>query len=506
MLNWLTSWWRKPIRVRIAPSPTGYLHIGTARTALFNWLFAKKHGGKFVLRIEDTDLERSEKRFEDDILAGLAWLGITWDEGPKPAKSEEIENPKPQGQNYIGNYGPYRQTERLDIYEKYLKKLLEMGLAYYCDCTKESLETERKIQMEKGEAPRYNGKCRARNVSPESAYVIRFKINPGQISFHDLIRGPISFDTSLIGDIAIAKNLQTPLYNFAVVIDDYEMRISHVIRGEDHIANTPKQMLLQKALGFPHPQYAHLPLILDPDRSKMSKRYSATSIQEYRKIGYLPNALINFIALLGWHPAGGEARQGRPTEDKEKMSLEEIVSKFELERIQKGGAIFDTQKLDWLNAEYIKETSPDILAAMIEELYGPETLGEKDTALKILETSRSRMARLEDFKNLRHSFDLIEYDPKLLIWKSTPKEKILANLTLTQELVRSLLVSEFTQKQLEAQIMPLANTNGRGEVLWPLRVSLSGQEKSPGPFEIMAIIGKEESLKRIQIGIKKLTV
>jgi glutamyl-tRNA synthetase len=482
MFNLLKNIFKKQsgVRVRIAPSPTGYLHIGTARTALFNWLFAKKYGGKFILRIEDTDLERSEKRFETDILDGLKWLGLTWDEGP------------------------YRQSERLDVYETYLKNLLEDGKAYYCSCSKEELEAEKKIQMERGEAPHYSGKCRDKKVSPEKAYVIRFKIDSGRISFDDVIRGTISFDAGLIGDIAIAKNLRTPLYNFAVVIDDYEMHISHVIRGEDHIANTPKQMLLQKALNFPHPTYAHLPLILDPDRSKMSKRFSATSIQEYKKMGYLPEALVNFIALLGWHPAGGEARQGQPTEDKEKMPVAEIISKFELGRIQKGGAIFDTQKLDWLNAEYLKETSAEKLASLIENLYGQLTLGDRNIALKILEISKSRMARLEEFAALRNSFELTEYDTALLIWKNTPKEKILANITLAQELVRSLLVSEFSQKELEAQIMPLANTNGRGEVLWPLRVSLSGKEKSPGPFEIMAVIGKDESLRRIQLAIKKL--
>lgn len=446
------------------------------------------------MRIEDTDLERSEKKFEDDILAGLAWLGLTWDEGPRPTQRGELPNSKSQIPNYVGKYGPYRQSERLDTYEKHLKALLEKGAAYYCDCTKEELDTEKKKQMEKGESPRYSGKCRLKNVNSQQAFVIRFKIDKGEISFNDLIRGRISFDAALIGDIAIAKNLKTPLYNFAVVIDDYEMKISHVIRGEDHIANTPKQLLLQNALDFPHPQYAHLPLILDPDRSKMSKRYSATSIQEYKKAGYLPNALINFIALLGWHP----------TDDREKMTIAEIVKKFELGRIQKGGAVFDTQKLDWLNSEYIKETSPDMLYRMLENLYGTEMSGNKTAALKILETSISRMTKLEEFKNLRNSFELSEYEPKLLIWKNSTEEKTLANLKLVQELIRSLLVSEFSQKDLETQIMPVADTNGRGEVLWPLRVALSGQEKSPGPFEIMTIIGKEEAVKRVQMAIQKL--
>src|SRR3989338_1267749 len=296
---------KQSIRVRIAPSPTGFLHIGTARTALFNWLFAKKEGGLFVLRVEDTDLERSDSKYERDIIENLEWLGLVWDEGPLAAPENKIgELPfSSQSPKYKGDFGPYRQSERLDVYEKHLKKLLDENLAYYCYCSKEELEAERQSMLAQGLPPRYSGKCRAKPKSGENLQLIRFKVSEAKLSFTDLIRGKIAFDTSLIGDIAIAKDLKSPLYNFAVVIDDYEMKISHVIRGEDHIANTPKQILLQKALGFSLPQYAHLPLILDSDRSKMSKRYLATSIKDYRDQGYLPEALVNFMALLGWHPA-----------------------------------------------------------------------------------------------------------------------------------------------------------------------------------------------------------
>ena len=281
------------VRVRLAPSPTGYLHIGTARTALFNYLFAKKHEGQFILRVEDTDIERSEKKYEKDIMDGLRWLGLEWDEGPVEAATE--------GQllvnQYKGDFGPYRQSGRTAIYEKYLKKLLDEGHAYYCYCTKEELEAERQAMLSQGLAPKYSGRCR--NGKPSDAndpQIIRFKVPDVRVSFRDMIRGEISFNAGLIGDIAIAKNLQTPLYNFVVVIDDHEMEITHVIRGEDHINNTPKQILFMEALGFSRPHYAHLPLILDPDRSKMSKRYSATAIQEYRNQGYLPEAVINFLA------------------------------------------------------------------------------------------------------------------------------------------------------------------------------------------------------------------
>ncbi|MBI3046643.1 MAG: glutamate--tRNA ligase [Candidatus Harrisonbacteria bacterium] len=460
-----------PIRVRIAPSPTGYLHIGTARTALFNWLFAKKHGGKFILRIEDTDLERSDKKYEKDIIDGLRWLGLDWDEGP------------------------HRQSERLAIYEKYLQNLLSENQAYYCACTKETLEKERQLQIKKGEAPKYSGRCRNFKIAPEQGEIIRFKIPPAEkIQFLDLIRGPIIFDSSLIGDLAIAKNLQTPLYNFAVVIDDYEMKISHVIRGEDHIANTPKQILLQRALNFPEPKYAHLPLILDPDRSKMSKRYSATSIQEYKERGYLPETLVNFIALLGWHPA----------DDQEKMAASEIIRKFSLERIQKAGAVFDIQKLNWLNSQYLKEKSESELWQKIKELYDKKISIQNEAALKLLKIGKLRMSKLEDFLSLQESLTLPDYDSNLLSWKNTHKETTKEALRLAQEVTRTILVHEFNQKNLENQLMPLADNQGRGEFLWPLRVALSGKDKSPGPFELMEVLGKEESLRRINIAIEKL--
>ena len=304
------------VRVRIAPSPTGNFHFGTARTALFNFLFAKKEGGKFILRIEDTDLERSDEKYTKDIIEQLQWLGIQWDEGP------------------------YRQSERLSIYEKYLKQLLDQGNAYYCFCTEEQLEQQREEDKNKGVTPIYHGTCRS--VSAEEVTrrhetgersVIRSRVPDltGSIKFHDLIRGDVAFDAALIGDTVIAKDVRTPLYNFAVVVDDYEMKISHVIRGEDHISNTPKQIMLQQALGFSQPQYAHLPLILNPDRTKMSKRAGPTAIAEYRQLGYLPEALINFMAFLGWNPKT----------EQDFFSLDELVKAFSLEGVGKGGAVFN---------------------------------------------------------------------------------------------------------------------------------------------------------------------
>jgi len=314
----------KKIRVRIAPSPTGPLHIGTARTALFNYLFAKKHKGSFILRIEDTDLERSNPKYEKNIVDGLQWLGIQWDEF-------------------------YKQSERIDSYAKYLKKLLDSSRAFYCCHSKEELEKERKEKLKKKEPPIHI--CEHYNKKLKKG-IIRFRPPKKKIVFDDLIRGKVEFNSELLGDISIAKNLKTPLYNFAVVIDDYEMKISHVIRGEDHLSNTPKQILIQEALNLPIPQYAHLPLILGPDKTKLSKRHGVVSVADYQKQGYLPEALINFMALLGWSPQDKISSQ-----KSENPRDEEMIKKFSLGKIQKGGAIFNVAKLDWFNGNYIRQKS-----------------------------------------------------------------------------------------------------------------------------------------------------
>jgi glutamyl-tRNA synthetase len=333
------------IRVRIAPSPTGPLHLGTARTALFNFLFARKYQGSFILRMEDTDPERSKPEFEKDIMDSLKWLGIEWDEGPDVG----------------GDFGPYRQSQRKEIYKKYLEKLLAEEKAYYCFCTKEELEAERQYQLSIGQAPRYSGKCANLKREEVEKYqregkpsVIRFKSPIKKIEFEDLIRGKIEFDSSLIGDFVIAKNLYSPLYNFACVIDDFEMKISHVIRGEDHLSNTPKQILIQQALEFPTPKYAHLPLILGPDRSKLSKRHGVVSISEYKKEGFLPEALVNFIAFLGWHPGT----------ERYIYSMAALIKDFSLEKIQKGGAIFNLRRLEFLNGFYIRQKSVEKLTEL----------------------------------------------------------------------------------------------------------------------------------------------
>jgi glutamyl-tRNA synthetase len=501
------------VRVRIAPSPTGVLHIGLARTALFNYLFAKNYEGSFILRIEDTDLERSEPRFEKDIIENLKWLGIEWSEGP----------------DIGGDYQPYRQSQRVKNYAKYLEKLLAEGKAYYCFCSAQDLEAQRQYKLSIGEAPRYSGKCAGlakeevkRYFAARKPSVIRFKVPAKKIEFDDLIRGRLEFDASLLGDIIIAKNLATPLYNFAVVIDDFEMKISHVIRGEDHIPNTPKQILIQEALNLPRPEYAHLPLILGPDRTKLSKRHGAVSISSYRKAGYLPEALINFMAFLGWNPGG----------EREIYSLPSLVKEFSLEKVQKGGAIFNIKRLDFLNGFYLRSKSPEKLTELclpylieeglitptfkseqyppayggmeIKQNYQISETGEEirlDSIQKIVSIYQERLKRVSEISELTDFFfkDKLEYDKNLLRWGEMTDKEIVKSLDRLEKVLSKIKNEDWTKENLEKSLMPEAEKIGdRGKLLWPLRVALTGKEASAGPFEIAEILGKEKTIKRIK--------
>jgi len=461
----------KEIRVRIAPSPTGFLHVGTARAALFNYLFAKNNGGKFILRIEDTDLERSDKKFEEDIIDGLKWLNILWDEGP------------------------FRQTERIPIYTKYLDKLLKENKAYYCFCSEEELEAVRQDQMSRGVAPIYNGKCRnltetevKKRLTEGQPAVIRFRTRGEKINFNDLVRGKIEFDTSLIGDFVIAKDLTTPLYNFAVVIDDFEMKISHIIRGEDHIPNTPKQILIQEALGFPKPQYAHLPLILGPDKSKLSKRHAAVSVANYREEGYLPEALINFMAFLGWNPGT----------DKEIYSLNALAQEFTLDKVQKAGAIFNIKRLDYLNGFYIRQKPVDELTELCQP-YLPKA--EKEFLKKIVGLHQERLKKLSEITEFTDFFfqDKLNYEKELLRWKEADDQKMIESLDQLENLLAEISEKNWTKENLEKALMAEAEKTGdRGLILWPLRVALTGKKASAGPIEIAEILGKEKTIARIQ--------
>lgn len=467
------------IRVRFAPSPTGPFSIGNARTALYNWLFARHEGGEFFLRIEDTDKERSEKTYEDDILAGLAWLGLTWD-----------------------NQSIMRQSERGKIYEEALTKLLNEGRAYYCFCTPDELEADRQAQMSQGISPKYGGKCRHLSKEEASARlgttaaVIRFAMPSREVEFEDLVRGKVRVNTDLIGDIVIAKDLRTPLYNFSVVVDDAEMGITHVIRGEDHLSNTPKQMMLIEALGFTVPQYAHLPLIFGPDKKKLSKRNLEGSLNDYRRQGYLPEAVLNFLVLLGWHPV----------KDREVLSQEEMVAEFALKRVQKGGAVFNEEKLNWLNLQHLRALPVETVMEHLTPFIPPEWKKRPAFLKRVVEVERNRMKTLQEFSELADPFfTLPEYSASLLIWKETPKEQVVKNLEDAEGIVAATPEKKLTAAALEPQLFEMANRTGRGEFLWPLRVALSGREASPGPLELIEVLGKEEALRRIHHALELLT-
>jgi len=487
----------------MAPSPTGHLHMGSARTALYNWLFARQNGGTFVLRIEDTDKERSKKEYETEILEGLAWLGIDWDEGPVPISSQKIGKfpisnfQFPREIKERGDFGPYRQSERTEIYKKYLKELLEKGEAYYCYCTKEDIEAQKQALAAQGLPPKYNGHCRnlAEPPAGKKPEVIRFKVPEVKVEFDDMVRGKVAFDAALFGDMIIAKDLDNPLYNFAVVVDDALMEITHVIRAEDHISNTPKQILMQRALGFQEPIYAHIPLILNPDRSKMSKRFADTAVMDYRNDGYLAPAITNFLAFLGWHPKG----------DEDVLSENELTAQFDLSRVQKAGAVFNQEKLNWLNREYLKKMSDAEIAEAVLPFFEQEKIvADRERIEAVVAVVRGRANTLKDFASAgKLFFELPMYDASLLVWKNTTPETVVPMLRKVADALGELTYDHFDRSTLSTIMTTVIGQGNRGEVLWPLRVALSGQAMSPDPIEIMAVLGKEESLRRIKVAVEK---
>ena len=434
------------VRVRIAPSPTGNLHLGTGRAGLFNYLFAKKMGGTFIIRVEDTDTARSTKEFEQNMVDAFTWLGLTWDEF-------------------------YRQSERTDIYKQYLRKMIDDGFAY---------ESQEEVKEE-----------------GQRASVIRFK-NPNRvITFQDMIRGEISVDTTDLGDFVIAKSFDEPLYHLAVVVDDHEMSITHVIRGDDHVSNTPRQILIQEAIGAQLPIYAHIPLILSKERKKLSKRDGATALTDYRDRGYLREAMVNFLAFLGWHPEG----------DEEVLSMEQLIEQFDISRVQKGGAIFDTEKLNWFNREYIKKISDDEFAKIVNEysavqISDPAVLALIRERAVVFSDIATLVAPKGELGHLIHDVEIT--DMAKLVWKdSTPEQTkeflnhVIATITATDE-------SDFTPEKLKEALWNYASEKGRGSVLWPTRYALSGQDRSPDPFTLMSILGKEKSLVRLGNAVGRL--
>ncbi|SHF13999.1 glutamyl-tRNA synthetase [Thermoanaerobacter uzonensis DSM 18761] len=468
------------VRARFAPSPTGSLHIGGARTALFNWLFARHNGGKFILRVDDTDLERSTEESMKGILDGLRWLGIDWDEGP------------------------IYQSQRIEEYRKFANKLLEEGKAYYCFCTKEELEEMRKQAEREGRPPMYTGKCR--NLTKEQIVeylrqgrkpVIRLKVpQQGKTVVHDIIRGDVEFDNSTFDDFIIMKSDNMPTYNFATVVDDYQMGITHVIRAEEHLSNTPKQILIYEALGLGIPQFAHVSMVLAPDRSKLSKRHGATSVQEFRDQGYLPEAIINYITLLGWMPKNGE----------EIFDVSKSIKEFTLERVSKNPAVYDVQKLTWINGHYIRNYDLDKLTeAVIPFLKAKNLIREDfdyDYIKKIVSAVREREKTLVDIADAMSYYftEVNEYEEKG-VKKYFTKEKvvdILRKAVVTLKEVEPF--NKFTTEESYRKLVEELQISS-GELFHPTRLAISGRTFGPGLFDIMELLGKETTIERIEKAI-----
>lgn len=479
------------VRVRFAPSPTGYLHIGGARTALFNWLFARKMGGKLILRIEDTDTERLKEDSVSQILTSLKWLGLNWDEGPETG----------------GECGPYYQSERRELYSKYAQQLLDEGKAYYCFCTPADLEAEREKQRAAKQPFRYARTCR--DLDPEVAkaraaagepYSVRIKIpTEGSITVHDLIHGDVTFNMDQFDDFVIVKSNGMPTYNFAVVVDDHLMGMTHVLRAEEHLSNTPKQLLIYEALGFEPPKFGHMPMILAPDRSKLSKRHGATSVEEFRAQGYLPEAIINYLTLLGWGPG----------DEREIFTLEETVKLFELEQMSKKAAVYDTKKLTWMNGQYLSELPlekilPEAETFFIKDgLVTKEWLAEnKEYFAKLVDTVRVRVKTLQEVADASAYFfkDVEAYDEKGVAKHFKPEAA-----ELLEKCIAALEADEvFDLTSTEAIYNKIAADNGLalGKVIHPTRLALTGRTVSPGMFDVMVLLGKEKTLARMRKAVE----
>lgn len=461
------------IKTRFAPSPTGYLHIGGARTALFNYLFAKHNKGVYTLRIEDTDVERSQEKYVEDILNGLAWLGIDWDEGP------------------------YFQKDRMDIYKEHAYRLLEKGLAYKCYCTPEMLEEKRKIALKAGRKPSYDRTCRElKEVPDDKPYVIRFKTPlTGEVSFDDIIRGHITFRCEELDDLVIYRSDDTPTYNFTVVIDDALMGLTHIIRGDDHINNTPRQIIIYEALGYKTPLFAHVPLIHGKDKARLSKRHGAVSLLEYKNDGFLNEALLNYLSRLGW--AHG---------DQEVFTREELIENFTLEHVGKSPAIFDIDKLLWLNSHYMKtlpvETIAERLIPFLEEIGIKIDYSHQNKVALVVKNLKERAKTLKEMASMARFFftDDFEYDEKA-------RDKFLTASTLP--VLDSLLyglknLKSFDEEEQKKLIEDTVKRFSRKvvEIIQPMRVAVSGRTVSPGIFEVITILGKEEVERRIERAIK----
>jgi glutamyl-tRNA synthetase len=484
----------RPVRVRYAPSPTGFPHVGNIRTALFNWLFARHTGGKFIVRIEDTDVARTVPGAIDAIIDSLRWLGLDWDEGPEVG----------------GGHAPYFQSERLPVYHEIADRLVKEGHAYYCYCSSERLEAMRAEQQKLKISLGYDRHCRSLSMDDRSQFaaqgikpVVRFKTPPeGQTRFQDLLRGEVVFENSTIDDFVLLKSDGYPTYHLANVIDDHLMEISHVLRAEEWLSSTPRHVMLYDALGFDPPQFAHMPMILGPDRSKLSKRHGATALTEYREQGYLPETMLNFLALLGWSL----------DEKTELFTREELIKDFSIERVSRTAAIFNKEKLDWMNGMYIRRLSVDDFTSrslpFMDKYLHPDVKRPLDInyVRQIVPLIQERICTLKDAATYAEFFflDELEYDPAMLAGKKMTPETALTALKGAEERLSSL--ENFSQEVLEDTLRHLAEEMGikTGQLFNPLRVATTAREAAPPLFETMAVLGQERCLKRIRAALAKL--
>jgi glutamyl-tRNA synthetase len=481
------------LRVRFAPSPTGYLHIGGARTALFNWLYARRYGGTFVLRIEDTDTERSSWEMVSGIVDGLRWLGLDWDEGPDVG----------------GPHAPYFQSQRLDRARALAELLVTNGRAYYCYCTADTLQQKRKAAEAIEGGWVYDRTCctlsQEEIAAREAARLpraIRFKVPAGRTSFTDLVHGAISFENAHIEDFVILRSDFQPTYHLSVVADDMDMKITHVVRGDDHISNTPKQVLLYAAFGAPHPEFAHVPLILGPDKKRLSKRHGATSVTEYQRLGYLPEAMVNFLALLGWSPG----------DDRELFARDELIASFTLEGISGGNAVFNPEKLDWFNQQHILRLPIDDLGHRLEPalrdagLWTPDLTGDRrDWFVRLLELIRPRVKKLDQFVDELRPFLQrdVQYDPSAVAKHLNNAEINEALESFANALPR---VEPFTSSTLESALRTLAESRGvkAAPLIHATRVAVTGRTVSPGLFDVLELMGPERVAARVRDAINFL--
>jgi glutamyl-tRNA synthetase len=473
----------RPVRVRFAPSPTGYLHVGGARTALFNWLFARNQGGAFILRIEDTDLMRSTEESTGRILSSLRWLGLDWDEGPGVG----------------GDFEPYFQTQRLPFYRAAMEQLLGRGHAYYCYCTQEELQARRKAALAQRRAPGYDRRCRYLTNDERMALAeedrtpaVRFAMPPeGHTVVHDLIRGDVRFANDQLDDLVIMKADGTPTYNFAVVVDDMLMKISHVIRGDEHLANTPRQIRIYEALEYPLPEFAHVSMILGEDGSKLSKRHGATSLAEYWESGYLPEAMFNFLALLGW-----------AYDDKtEIMTREEIIQRFRLDKVNPSPAVFSRQKLDWMNGVYIRGLDQDDLAMrLLPHLLQADLKADEGMTRRLVPLVQERIKVLRDAVELVDFFftDKLHYQAEGLIGKKMDAADSLQALRRVVDVLEG--VPSFDEEALERPLRELTEQLGlkAGQLFGIIRVAITGKQVAPPLFGTLSILGRERTLARLR--------